>query len=291
MLIKRIIDARMGAEIYNQTVLKGHDPRDFVIFAAGGAGPVHCCGYAEAAGIGTVVVFPFSSVFCAYGSSTMDVLHAYERSRRLTLLSRDAGVWCSEYETFNEIVAALRSLARRDFAGEGLDADRVTYALELDIRFGGQLNVTRVASPLMSVGSQEDMLALYAAFEREFSEAYSPLGLHPEAGVEIEAFILRATLAQPVAARPLIAGDGSDVEVARTGGREAVFSVAGRVETPVYEMGLLVPGHRLPGPALIDSDDTTVVVAPGWSCAVDERSGMVLTLDRGETPGREAADV
>ena len=58
LLIKRIIDAKMGAEIYKETVLKGYDPRDFVIFAAGGAGPVHCCGYAEAAAMGKVVDLP-----------------------------------------------------------------------------------------------------------------------------------------------------------------------------------------------------------------------------------------
>ena len=55
-----------------------------MIFAAGGAA-VHCCGYAEAAGMSKIVVFPFSSAFCAYGSSTMDVVHVYERSRRFSL--------------------------------------------------------------------------------------------------------------------------------------------------------------------------------------------------------------
>jgi N-methylhydantoinase A len=47
----------------------------------------------------------------------------------------------------------------------------------------------------------------------------------------------------------------------------------------VFEMAQLEPGHRFSGPALIESDDTTVVVAPGWSCRVDERDGIVLTHD------------
>ena len=280
LLIKRIIDAKMGAEIYKQTVLKGYDPRDFVIFAAGGAGPVHCCGYAEAAAMGTVVIFPFSSAFCAYGSSTMDVLHVYERSRRLTLLTPGRRSWFDDYAAFNEVVESLESLARRDFAGEGFDPGEVTYALELDMKFGGQLNVKRVASPLLRVGSQAGMEQLYAAFEREFSEAYSPLGLHPEAGVEIEAFILRATLARPLAERPVAAPGEADPTAALTGHRRALFSVDdGPVDVPVYELGLLSPGHGFSGPALIDSDDTTVVVSPGWSCRVDERAGIVLSND------------
>jgi N-methylhydantoinase A/oxoprolinase/acetone carboxylase beta subunit len=278
LLIKRIIDAKMGAEIYKQTVLKGYDPRDFVIFAAGGAGPVHCCGYAEAAAMDTVVIFPFSSAFCAYGSSTMDVLHVYERSRRLTLLTPGTRRWFEDYESFNEVVEALQALARRDFAGEGFDPDRVSYALELDMKFGGQLNVKRVASPVLRVGSQADMQMIYDAFEREFSEAYSPLGLHPEAGVEIEAFILRATLPQPVSERPRLSAGEDDPVTALAGHREALFSAPdGPAEVSVYEMERLRPGHRFAGPALIDSDDTTVVVAPGWSCHVDVRSGIVLS--------------
>jgi len=281
LLIKRIIDAKMGAEIYKQTVLKGYDPRDFVIFAAGGAGPVHCCGYAEAAGMSKVVIFPFSSTFCAYGSSTMDVLHVYERSRRLPLLTPITRVWFEDFAAFNDVVGALEQLARRDFTGEGFDPDQISYALELDMKFGGQLNVKRVASPLLRVGSTDDMQQIYAAFEREFSEAYSPLGLNPEAGVEIEAFILKATLPQPTRERPRLTAVPADPSEALTGYRSALFEAdAGPVQTPVYEMSGLRPGHRFAGSALIDSDDTTVVIAPGWSCEVDDRGGIVLSNDQ-----------
>ncbi len=280
VLIRRIIDARMGAEIYKETVLKGYDPRDFVIFAAGGAGPVHCCGYAEAAGMHKVVIFPFSSTFCAYGSSTMDVLHVYERSRRLSLLTAVHGVWSEDYAGFNSVVDGLRELARRDFAGEGFDPDQVRYALELDMKFGGQLNVKRVASPVLAVGSEADMRQIYAAFEKEFSEAYSPLGLNPDAGVEIDAFVLKASLPQAHDPRPGRPAGPADPAAAQTGSRPAWFSDdAGWTETPVFEMAQLQPGHSFTGPALIESDDTTVVVAPGWSCRVDERGGIVLTHD------------
>jgi N-methylhydantoinase A/acetophenone carboxylase len=146
------------------------------------------------------------------------------------------------------------------------------------MKFGGQLNVKRVASPLLRVSSEADMRALYAGFEQEFSEAYSALGLNPEAGVEIEAFVLKASLPSEHAERPLSAARGGDLDAARTGYREALFDAEdGWVQTPVYEMERLAPGDQFPGPALIDSDDTTVVVSPGWSCAVDERSGIVLT--------------
>ncbi len=232
-----------------------------------------------------VVIFPFSSTFCAYGSSTMDVLHVYERSRRLPLLTPITGHWFEDYEAFNEVAESLAELARRDFAGEGFDPDQISFALELDMKFGGQLNVKRVASPFRRVGSTYDMKQIYASFEREFSEAYSPLGLHPEAGVEIEAFILKATLPQPSRERPRVPVDDTDASGALTGHRAALFTTdAVALETPVYEMSRLRTGHRFDGPALIDSDDTTVVVAPGWSCEVDDRSGIVLS--NGQEPDR-----
>ena len=296
LLIKRIIDAKMGAEIYKETVLKGYDPRDFVAFAAGGAGPAHCCGYAEAARMRQVFVFPFSSTFCAYGSSTMDVLHVYERSRHLTLLGPDGGEWSRDYEVLNEVVASLKRLAVRDFAGEGFDPEQIQYELEVEMKFGGQLNVKRVASPLLEFSSEEHMKLLYEAFEREFSEAYSPLGLNPEAGVEIEGFVLKARLLQAADERPRNERGGADPSAARSGSRDALFAVEqGRVETPVYDMAKLRAGHRIAGPALVESEDTTVVVAPDWELDVDDQGALILTLQRddddGGNAGEEAADV
>jgi N-methylhydantoinase A/oxoprolinase/acetone carboxylase beta subunit len=282
LLIKRIIDAKMGAEIYKETVLKGYDPREFVIFAAGGAGPAHCCGYAEAAAMREVIVFPFASTFCAYGSSTMDVLHVYERSRHFTLLAPGRGPWLTDYAAFNETVEALQAAAVRDFSGEGFEASRVVYELELDMKFGGQLNVKRVASPLLAVSSEDDMKALYQAFETEFSEAYSSLGLHPDAGVEIEAFVVKARLPQerpPAPARGADDGGGAPEPIER---RPALFTLEqGRVETPVYAMSALRAGHRISAPALVESEDTTIVVAPGWGLVTDERGAMVLKREEG----------
>jgi N-methylhydantoinase A len=133
------------------------------------------------------------------------------------------------------------------------------------------------------VGSEADMERLYKAFEREFSEAYSALGLNPEAGVEIEAFVLKARVPQPVTEPRELELGGLDASPARTGSREALFDgAAGRVDTPVYAMPLLRPGNRLAGPALVESDDTTLVVEPGWDLEVDRYGAMALTMRDGE---------
>ena len=150
LLIKRVIDARMGAEIYKETVLKGYDPRDFVIFAAGGAGPVHCCGYAEAAGHEQGRGVPV-----LLGLLRVRVLDHGRRARVRALAALLAAHRGGRTVGWRTTTASTRwsrrsrELARRDFAGEGFDPDQVRYTLELDMKFGGQLNVKRVASPLL----------------------------------------------------------------------------------------------------------------------------------------------
>ena len=281
LLVKRIVDAHMGAVIHKETVLKGYDPRDFVIFAAGGAGPLHACGYAEAAGMTQVVIFPFSPVFCAYGSSTMDVLHVYERSAHFTLFDGNTGQWLADASGFNEVVDLLAAQAARDFAGEGFDAGAVEYSLELDMKFGGQLNVKRVAAPSVRLTGPADVEQLYRAFEVEYSEAYSPLGLNPAAGVEIDALILKARLRQPAQPPPepeRPAGGPSSL-----GSRPAVWELgAGAVDTPVFEAAALAGGTKIIGPALVEAETTTTAVAPGWSLVVDDRSAFNLTHEHGQ---------
>ncbi len=57
-LIKRIVDEHMGITIYKEIALTGLDPREFIMFACGGGGPTHACGFAEAAKIPLVATFP-----------------------------------------------------------------------------------------------------------------------------------------------------------------------------------------------------------------------------------------
>ena len=275
LLAKRVVDAGMGGEIYKETVLKGFDPREFILFAVGGAGPVHATGFASFAQLETIVVFPFASTFCAYGSATMDMIHLYEKSLDLHLMDFKGALF-EDYDTFNAVVDGLMERARKDFRGEGLDLRDIQWMLELDMKFGGQLNVKRAISPVIKVQSPDDIRAIYAAFEKEYSEAYSSMGLTPEAGVEIENFVLRATIpgSKPEVRR--FEPHGSDASTAQSGTRPAFWPDIGWRDTPVYARQRLQVGHSFEGPAIVEAEDTTIVVEPGWRFAVDEfRNGLL----------------
>jgi N-methylhydantoinase A len=226
-----------------------------------------------------VVIFPFAPIFCAYGSSTMDVLHVYERSAHFTLFNGATGAWLEDAGGFNAVVESLAAQAVRDFSGEGLDPAAVEYALELDMKFGGQLNVKRVAAPSVRLAGPEDVRRLYRAFETEYSEAYSPLGLNPGAGVEIDALVLKARLRQQ--APPPPPPERPPAGPASLGVRPAVWEIgAGPVDTPVFEAAALTAGTKIDGPALVEADTTTTAVAPGWTLVVDERSAFILSSER-----------
>lgn len=261
LLVKKVVNAGMGDTIYKETVLRGYDPKDFILFASGGAGPAHCCWYGFHAGIQKVVVFPFSPVFCAFGSSTMDIVHLHEQSHWVEVLRPLSGERLADFERFNAVVRDLQERARRDVLSEGLSWVDVSFALELDMRYGGQLNIKRVSSPCLFLETPADVDAVIGAFAREYSEAYSPLGVYPEAGVEIENFALRTTIER---ARPPFepAPPGvPDPTRAIKGEREVYWEDFGRyVATRIYDDGAIAAGSVIEGPAVIEAPNTSVVL-------------------------------
>ncbi len=290
-MMRRIVDGNMGQAIWRETVLKGFDPREFILFAFGGAGPTHCCGYARSAEMNKVVIFPFAPTFCAFGSSTMDIVHLYERSRRINLLDPATHEYTTDYEAFNQTVEALEDVARRDFVGEGYAEGQIEYALELDMKFGGQLNVKRATSPILRVHNEEDIVKVREAFEREYAEAYSPLGLNPEAGIEIHNFVIRGRVPWAKQQLPQYEVKTPDPGAARIGSRSSYWGPsAGWVDTALFRQELLKAGNVIEGPAIVEAEDTTVVVEPGWKLSIGEyMDGIMEFADEPEQEGTKLA--
>lgn len=268
-LIRKIVDANMGTAIRKQIHLRGYDPKDFVLFGFGGGGPTHVAGYMG--DIPTAVVFPFSPVFSAQGSSVMDIVHVYELSRRFMLMEPMTRKFATEFKPFNEAVQSLIEKAKKELAGERLPVEKAEFRLELDILYGGQVHRKRASSPLLSLSSEADARLVYEEFEREFSDTFSPLVVHPEGGVYVENFVV--TVSIPTEKPPIAtySGNGAGPEVALKGSRKCYWGGAdGFEETNVYDYTKLTPGHVLEGPAILETEYTTVVVPPAFRCSIDE---------------------
>jgi N-methylhydantoinase A/oxoprolinase/acetone carboxylase beta subunit len=272
-LIRHIVDQNMSSAIKREIHLRGYHPEDFALFAFGGAGPTHVSGFlGDLAG---AVIFPTAPVFCALGSSIMDIVHVYETSRRMIVMAPMTQALTTEYAVFNGVVDQLTEQARADLAAEGLPADRAVFSLELDMLYGGQVNVKRTACPVLHLRRPEDVQALYDEFEREFSEAFSPLVVNKPGGVYLDNFVLKVTVPTPKPALPDLPVQPADAGAALTGKRPAWWPGQGWTETSVYDADALRPGHQIDGPVIVEAPLTTVVVPPGMRYTID-RHGLGL---------------
>jgi N-methylhydantoinase A/acetophenone carboxylase len=275
MLIRKIVNGNMASAIMKEVHLRGYSPEDFILFVGGGAGATHAEGYK--ADIKKAVTFPFSPVFCAFGSSTMDIMHVYEVSKKLTLMSPGTQELTQEFAVFNRTVEELLEQARKDLVADGLNPGSASFVLELDMLYGGQFHVKRALSPRLSLQSTEDVAAICEAFKKEFSEAFSPFVVNPEGGVFVDSFILKAIVPVQQINLPKLPLEGSDPAAARKGERPAYWADAKDYRpTPVYAYELLRPGNRLEGPAILEGEYTTVVVPPGMRFSIDERGLGIL---------------
>jgi N-methylhydantoinase A/acetophenone carboxylase len=268
-VIRKIVNGNMASAIMKEVHLRGYSPEEFILFVAGGAGPTHVEGFKG--DIPKAVTFPFSPVFCAFGSSTMDIMHVYEVSRKLTLLEPGSQRLANEYDVFNRTVESLIAQAKRDLTGDGLDSRKASFVLELDMLYGGQFHVKRALSPRLALHTPEDVLAICEAFEKEFSEAFSPFVVNPQGGVFIESFILKAIVPTEKVHLPEIPLEGHDPKAARKSERPVFWPEANDFQpTHIFTYEALRPGNVVEGPAILEGEYTTIVVPASMNFTVDQ---------------------
>lgn len=275
--IRRLVDARMGQEVFNEVALKGHDPRKFAVFACGGAGATHACGYAPYIGSRTVVVPAVASVFGAFGASTMEIRQVWDVSRTFKLFRWDKQAYLDDLDVFNNVVHELKDLAVRDLRLEGFREEQIEFRLQLDMRYGSQYNMTKIETPRLVLQGVEDVRELCELFTRCYSEIYSPEAAFPVGGINVECFYLAASVRQARSEFREESLSGGNSRHALSGSRLACFDpVAGLVETPVYDWPALLPGNCIHGPALIEAPETTYVIERGWTYVMDQwRNGIL----------------
>ena len=267
LMIKKVADARMGQEIFKEVALKGYEPSEFTILAGGGAGPGHCCGVAAAAEMKKIIIPPMSAVAGAYGASTLDVVHTYEKSKNVRLFDYAKGTYFNDFEIFNVITEELKELAIRDVILEGFREDQATFRLELEMRYGMQWRYTPIESPLLFIHSTEDVKKVCDRFTEEFSRIYSAEAAFPQGGIEVETYRLFVYLNLPhfLLTMHKAAGESMPKEALK-GQRDAFWEELNEFKrTKIYQWDLLRAGNVIEGPAVIEADNTTVVVEPGWT--------------------------
>ena len=276
--IRKIVDARMGQEVFNEVALKGHDPRGFILFACGGAGATHVCGFAPYLQVDKVIVPNYSPVFGAYGASTVNCQQVWEKSRSMKIFQWNTQSYSQDFDDFNEVVNTLKDNAIRDLRLEGFEENQIKLRLELDMRYGMQYNLTRIVSPHINIESDQNFKEICDKFTKQYAEIYTPEATFPMGGINVECFFLTAyveTPGQTIQQFELNGETPSDSSLIAT--RPAYWSSKSDFEdTPVFAFSKLEAGNKIIGPALIEAKDTTYVIEPEWQFSLDAFHNTIL---------------
>jgi N-methylhydantoinase A len=270
--IYRIANSHMSDLIRKATVERGHDPREFTLFAYGGAGPVHASRYAAELGIKQVVIPLTASVHCATGLVSSDVIYEYGKSDRLIVPA--------DVERVNGNFSALVERARADLVQAGFDRESLAITRSLDVRYRYQVHELNVAFPIgTGLISEADLNACYERFDELYELAYGQGSGYREAGKEIINFRIsaRGELEKPsIKHYPHVkAGAGP----ARKDRREVFFQEFGKYAvTDIFDYARLTAGMEIEGPAIIETPVTTMVVNPKDCATMDEFLNLRISI-------------
>ncbi|MGD9538807.1 MAG: hydantoinase/oxoprolinase family protein [Alphaproteobacteria bacterium] len=271
--IAKIVEFQMADLIRKVTVRKGLDPRDFVLFAFGGAGPVHAGVFARELGVAKVIVpqKETASVWCAFGAAAADVLHLYERVEIMRSPFDAARI--------ERLLKELKARADEDLDEDGAAPERRLYRFSIDMRHKGQINEVEVelAGEAMGAG---DLDRLSAEFFKRYEALYGRGSSLPGAPLEIVTFRCRARV--DVAKPKLLPAETLTEAIppeARRKARPIYWAELGHAaETPIYDGHALLPGNRIEGPCVAETRDTSVVVHPGETLMVDRFGNFEIIL-------------
>ena len=253
--ILSVANANMADAVRVISIARGYDPRDFVLVAFGGAGPLHGAALARDLAIPTVVVPPYPGVSSAMGCLLVDIRHDLGMTYLVEAGSADPA-------RIEEGFAQLEREARRRLEKEGVPPEKTVLQRSVDIRYLGQWRslAVPVPAPLRSV--DEAVADFQKSYEREYNYR------RDDAPVEIYQLNLSAIGVTPKAELARHPSNGGAVEP-RTR-RSVLFDEGDEpFETPVYWREDLPAGAEFRGPAIIEQLDSTTVVPPGAHAEVD----------------------
>lgn len=271
--VTQIIDFQMADLIRKLTIERGLDPRDFVLFAYGGAGPVHVGVFAKELGIKEVVI-PLgnsSSVWSALGAALSDHVRVYDQVER-----QDAPF---NSQRLDQIFADLEQRAAAQLKEDGILEQNIFLQRSAGLRYKAQVNDLEIPVPGGKL-TETELDKVVQDFEAKYEAVYGKGAGYREAGIELASLRVNATgQTRKPEIRPAELASPTLASEAMAPPREVYWlETRSLTSTPVYLGERLVPGNTIEGPAIIEFSDTTVVVRPDQTCHMDTYSNLILNV-------------
>ena len=260
--IMEISQSNMAMLARKMTIERGYDPRDFVLVAYGGAGPMVANKVADEINVGTVIVPPNPGVFSAFGCMSADARHDSARSYLSLLSEVDPDALAEEYKELTQTSVS-------ELGVEDESTVEVTY--KMDLRYDGE--AYEITTPLSETDVSRSILD--DATER-FHDLHEERYAYKRPDDPVELVSLRTTVTRDVST-PEYAATLDDT-VTRTE-RECYFDETGFTTTPVYNRKAVAESGPTTGPLVVEEPTSTTVVFPGQTARVDDRANLVITTE------------
>lgn len=262
--VVRIANTHMAGAIRMVSISMGADPRDFALFAFGGAGPLHAVALARELAVPRVLVPARPGLTNALGCVVADLRHDFVRTLNRPLDGVDM-------EGVQAILAGQEAEGRRLIGAEAVALRAVRAEFSADMQFIGQTHLLRIALPGPEVTREE--------IQRRFEAAYW-------ARFRVDLPTIRAAL---VNLNCSVIGERPELDLSRLispGERRAQAEpkemrrvwFGGWQQVPVYWRDHLPLSLDLQGPAIIEQMDTTVIVEPGCRVVSDADGNLIVEV-------------
>jgi N-methylhydantoinase A len=276
----QVINVNMASGVREVSVKRGHDPREFPLVVAGGAGPVHACMIALELEIPVMIIPRESSIFCAAGMLMSDLKHDFVRTYASPLDEIDQG-------TFSGLFREMEQEATSLLGSENIPEERIELAHSLDMRYVKQYH--EVSVPITREDAHNfDLKSAANGFHPEHNRLYG-YSLENE-GTPIELINMRLT-ALGRTDKPRFTEEkdhGEDCSSALKGSR--VVYLANKMDfekVPVYNGLKLRCGNRVEGPAIIEQVNTTTFVSPEFNVICDRYGSYTMYMKAKEKEVKE----
>ena len=266
-----IVNAKMSDLIRRQVVRTGYLPEEFVIYAFGGAGPVHASGFAAELGIKKIYIFATSPVFSAFGAAAADVIRTRVISCQYVMPADPAVI--------NQRLDGIEKEMAGAMTGEGFKPNQVEFRRYFTMRYRRQSAGVEMPVSFDRFNSKR-MSEIHSAFEQKYEELYGVGAGYSKAGIEISEIRVDAVgkVAKPKLSVKRKANGNARRAFKRK--RQVFFARPERkfIDTPVYDYELLGVGSTIRGPAIVELPFTTTLIPPEHKITVDPYLNLVMQV-------------
>jgi len=265
----QIVEFQMAELMRQMTVQRGLDPRDFVVYAYGGAAGTHAATYARELGCRTVVI-PLgstASTWSALGVQSADLLHVLEHSE-LLVAPFEAG-------RLNQIFTGLEQRGRQQLRQDGIRDEDIVLERFVEMKFRLQIHLVEIPVPGGRL-SAKAVRGLEPTFIEKYERLHGRGSAFTAAGIEIE--VVRV-VARGRIRRPSVPLHPRRRQQACVGYRQAHWREKGGYKrTAIYDGTRLGAGTVVEGPAIVQMPETTIIVRPDNVGRLDRYGNFILTV-------------